>query len=153
MVRLPMARVFVERRELPDDLRRLFEALSSAVGGPAETAAECTPPLDILETDAAVEILVDLPGVSRTSIEIVFASNVLVVAGHKLPRAYDHRDAAFHLAERAFGRFARAITLEGAFDAGRATAALSHGELRILLPRIEERRGRRILIPISPARA
>jgi HSP20 family protein len=148
-----MARVFVERRELPDDLRRLFEALSNAVGGPAETAAECTPPLDILETDAAVDVLMDLPGVARASIEIVFAANVLVVAGHKLPKAYDHGDAAFHLAERAFGRFARAVTLEGAFDAGRATADLSHGELRIVLPRIDERRGREIRIPIGPARA
>jgi HSP20 family molecular chaperone IbpA len=56
---------------------------------------------------------------------------------------------AFHLAERTFGRFARAITLSGAFDAGRATASLAGGELRVVLPRIEERRGRDIAIEVT----
>ena len=61
-----MARVYVERRELPDDLRRLLEQGAAAV--------ECTPPLDVLETDAAVQILLDLPGVAVSQIEIVFLS-------------------------------------------------------------------------------
>jgi HSP20 family molecular chaperone IbpA len=73
---------------------------------------------------------------------------VLVVAGEKLPSVCEHRDAGFHLAERSFGRFARAIEVEGAFDAGRAAATLTHGELRVVLPRIDERRGARVRIPI-----
>ena len=111
-------------------------------------AAECSPPLDVVETGNTLEILVDLPGVSASSLEIVFADNVLLIAGEKLPAACEHADAGFHMAERAFGRFARAIELEGAFDAGRAAATLTHGELRIVLPRIEERRGARMRIPV-----
>lgn len=112
-------------------------------------AAECTPPLDILETDQGLEILVDLPAVHANQVEVAFSGNVLLIAGRKQPAACEHREAGFHLAERTFGRFARAIELEGAYDAGRATATLSHGELRVFLPRIDERRGGRITIPVT----
>ena len=110
---------------------------------------ECTPPLDVLETDAAVQILLDLPGVDPTQIDIVFSSNVVLISGEKAPAAPGHSDAAFHIAERSFGRFARAIGLEGAFDAGKASATLRDGELRVVLPRVDERRGARIQIPIT----
>ena len=136
-----MARVYVERRELPAELLRLLDA--------TPVAAECTPPLDIIETDAAIEAILDIPGVPQESIEIVFSGNVLLVTGHKLPATCEHRDAAFHIAERSFGRFARAIGVEGAFEAGRATATLAGGELRIVLPRLAERRGGQIRIPIT----
>ena len=73
----------------------------------------------------------------------------LLIAGTKRVSACGHTDAAFHLAERAFGRFARAIRIGGAVDAGRARVTLSAGELRITVPRIEERRGREIRLPIE----
>jgi HSP20 family protein len=136
-----MARVYVERRELPDDLRRLLE---SGVG-----AVEFTPPLDVVESDTSLQILLDLPGVRASQVEIVFSRNVLLISGEKMPTACDHGDAAFHIAERAFGRFARAIAVEGAFDAGKAVATLSNGELRVVLPRLQERRGTKIRIPVT----
>jgi HSP20 family protein len=136
-----MARVYVERRELPADLIRLLETKSAA--------AECTPPMDVIETTDSIEVLIDIPGVPSSDIEIVFAGNVLLVAGRKLPATCEHKDAGFHMAERAFGRFARAVSVEGAFDAGRASASLVNGELRVVLPRITDRRGQQIRIPIS----
>jgi HSP20 family protein len=136
-----MARVYVERRELPAELLRLLDA--------SPVAAECTPPLDIIETNAALEAILDVPGVPEDSVEIVLSGNVLLVTGQKLPSRCEHHDAAFHIAERSFGRFARAIGVDGAFDAGRATATLNGGELRIVLPRLAERRGGPIRIPIT----
>ena len=55
----------------------------------------------------------------------------------------------FHLAERSYGRFARAVRIGGAFDASRATAHASAGMLRVVLPRIEERRGRVVIIAVQ----
>jgi len=136
-----MARVYVERRELPAELLRLLDA--------SPVAAECTPPLDIIETNAALEAILDIPGVPEESVEIVLSGNVLLVTGQKLPSRCEHHDAAFHIAERSFGRFARAIGVDGAFDAGRATATLNGGELRIVLPRLADRRGGPIRIPIT----
>ena len=135
-----MARVYVERRELPVEILRLLDA------NPA--AAECTPPLDIVETDEGLAVVLDIPGVPAASVEIVVSRNVLLIAGQKLPPLCEHGDAAFHIAERSFGRFARAVNLEGAFDAGRARATLVDGEVRVVLPRLAERRGRQIRIPI-----
>ena len=136
-----MGRIYVERRDLPAELLRLLEV--------RPVPAECTPPLDIVETETGVDAILDVPGVAEEAIEIVFSGNVLLIAGHKLPGGCGHHDAAFHVAERAFGRFTRAISVEGAFDAGRATATLVNGELRVTLPRLDERRGGAIRIPIQ----
>jgi len=136
-----MAHLYVERRELPDDLRRLLEADAAAI--------ECTPHLDVVETAEALQILLDLPGVDAAQIDVVFSSNVVVISGEKAPAAPEQGDVAFHVAERAFGRFARAIEIEGAFDAGKAVATLTNGELRVVLPRVHERRGARIRIPVT----
>ena len=93
-------------------------------------------------------MILDLPGVPASSLDIVLADNLLVIAGEKLPAMCEHADAGFHIAERGFGRFRRAIRIEGAYDAGRAAASLARGELRVVLPRIEERRGAPIRIPV-----
>jgi HSP20 family protein len=115
----------------------------------AAATGECAPPMDVLETTAGFEVVMDVPGVSVESLRVMFSQGTLVVAGRKLPGTCAHQKAAFHLAERSFGRFARAVRLAGAFDAGRASATLAGGELRIVLPRIEERRGRDIHIRVT----
>jgi HSP20 family protein len=112
-------------------------------------AGECSPPIDVLETAAGIEIVMDLPGVSANTLRVLFSRDTIVVAGRKLPGVCVHQEAAFHLAERSFGRFARAVRLTGAFDAGNASATLEGGELRIVLPRVDERRGREIHIRIT----
>jgi HSP20 family protein len=140
--------MYQERVALESGVRHLIEMLEAdadllAAGG------ECAPPIDVLETEGGLEILMDLPGVPAGAVHVVFAQNTLLVAGHKAPAACRHAEAAFHQAERSFGRFLRTIRLSGAWDAGRAEARLSCGELRITLPRIAERRGREIRIPVQ----
>jgi HSP20 family protein len=135
----------MEWREMGDEVRRLLEWTGqegSAAG------AECTPPVDVVETTAGIEVLMDLPGVDAESVQVAFARNTLVIAGRKAASACGHREAAFHLAERTFGRFVRAVRVTGAFDAGAARASLTAGELHVTLPRIVERRGQRIRIPV-----
>jgi len=135
-----MPRVYVERRELPGDLLQLLETRTAA--------AECTPPLDVVETESAIEFLLDVPGVQPADVEIVFAQNVILITGTKRAALCEDREAGFHMAERTFGRFARAVSLEGAYDTARASATLRDGELRVVLPRLDDRRSRQIRIPI-----
>jgi HSP20 family protein len=143
-----MPRIYLERRSMGDDLKRLFDLLDSQARASGEPG-ECTPPVDVIETAAAVEIIVDLPGVSTDQVHLVVSRGTLLIAGTKRVSACSHSDAAFHLAERAFGRFARAVRIGGAVDAGRARATLEAGELRVVVPRIDERRGREIRIAIE----
>ena len=141
-----MASIFLERRSLDDDLRRLFERLTSAE---SPAAAECAVAMDVIETAGAVEIVMDLVGVNADAVNVVVASNTVLITGDKRPGTCEHcGQAAFHVAERVFGRFARAVKLSGAIDVSRADARLRDGELRIILPRLDERRGREHRIPV-----
>jgi HSP20 family protein len=142
-----MARIEVERRDASEDLRRILDWLSAQTRG--ASPAEFVPAMDVFETPSSVEVIADLPGVSADAIQIVFAQGVLAIAGEKHPRNCEDRDAAFHNAERGFGRFTRVFRLAGALDAGRARATLKTGELHVVLPRIEERRGPEIRIKIA----
>ena len=136
--------------ELADEIARLFEDLDRSVRGPqAAPTGTCTPTLDVTETDATVEIIVDLPGVSAREIRVLIKGGVVIIVGEKLPLGPTAgADASFHLVERGFGRFARAVRLSGAVDAGEARATLEAGELRIVIPKIAERRGREIPVPV-----
>src|SRR5215470_12616033 len=87
-----MPRVHVERRELPGDLLRLLETRTAA--------AEYTPPLDVVETESAIELLLDVPGVQAADIEIVFAQNVILITGTKRATLCQDREAGFHMGER-----------------------------------------------------
>jgi HSP20 family protein len=97
----------------------------------------------------AVEIIVDLPGVALDEIRILIKGSVVIIAGGKMPPSPGERaEASFHLVERDFGRFARAVRLTGAFHTARAAATLANGELRVRIPKVEERRGRDIAVPV-----
>ena len=142
-----MARILLEQRSdalAADAMRRLLDMLED--GAPAQ--GECAPPMDVLDLADRVEIVVDLPGVPVGAVRVIYSQGTLVIAGRKLPHVCEH-SVGFHLAERSFGRFVRAIGLTGAFDAGRAAASLTEGELRVVLPRIHERRGRDITIDVT----
>jgi HSP20 family protein len=115
--------------------------------GPA-VADSWVPPMDVIERPDGLEAIVDLAGV-RGAVRVSVKGGVLLISGEKRPVGPCAAGAAFHVAERTFGPFARAIPLRLAFDAAAIKATLAHGELRIVVPRIEERRGREIDIPIE----
>jgi HSP20 family protein len=138
-----------ESREVADDLREVFAELDSALRPEQRVySGECHPALDVLETETAVEVLVDVTGIPVEALRVLFRGDVLLVAGEKAPRPTSP-DATFHLVEREFGRFARAVRLNGAFDIPRAQASSHNGVLVIVLPRHTERRGQAHPIAIT----
>ena len=70
--------------EFVDEVRQIFAEIGR--GYSLDTlAGECTPPLDVFETDSSVEISVDLPGVDRASLRIVVRGTAVLVAGAGQP--------------------------------------------------------------------
>jgi HSP20 family protein len=133
--------------EFADEVRQLFAELGR--GYSLESlAGECTPPIDVYETDSTLEISVDLPGVDQASVRVLVKGMVVLIAGDKAPRR-GRGDSSFHLVERGFGRFARTVRFSVPCDATRAQAVLEKGELRISLPKVAERRGRTIPIELK----
>lgn len=129
-----------EARELTDDVRELFEDLAATL--PHEMRAhsgECHPTLDVLETDEAVEVIVDVSGIPADALRVLFRASVLLIAGEKAPPRTGENQS-FQLVEREFGRFVRAVRLNGAFNIPRASASIDDGELTVVLPKLIDRR-------------
>src|SRR5918996_3525199 len=130
-----------EATDLAEDIRELFDDLARSLDrGLRVSSGECQPSLDVLETDRAVEVAVDVSGVPAAALRVVFRAGVLLIAGEKAP-ARPGPEQTFHLVEREFGRFARAVRLAGSFDIAKSHATLAEGELTIVLPKMADRRG------------
>ena len=140
-------------RDLADEVQRLFLDLDRA--RPLDQRllpGVFSPTLDALETADAIEIVVDLPGVAIDDVRVLLKDDIVVIAGGKMPLDPGERTAAsFHLVERDFGRFARAVRVGGALNANQASATLGNGELRVRIPKVEDRRGRDVLVPVTRA--
>jgi HSP20 family protein len=130
-----------------DEVRQVFLELGR-VFGPEALAGECAPPIDVYETDESIEVVVDLPGVDASAVRVMSKGDAILVAGEKPPRRVQG-ESTFHLVERGYGRFARAVRIGRPCNMARATAVFVKGELRISLPKIEDRRG--VTMPIAIA--
>ena len=145
----PSALLSAELGDLTEDVRRLFHELGQGGIGRGATAGDCLPPLDVLETDDSVQILMDLPGVAANAVRVLLKADVVLIAGAKWAKGPAAGTGGYHLVERGSGRFARAVRLSGAFDGARVRAVLAEGELRITLPKLAERRGRGVMVPVE----
>jgi HSP20 family protein len=138
-----------DSRELAEDVRALFDDLAASLSHEQRAySGECHPVLDVYETDESLELIVDLSGVPAEAIRVLFRDGVVVIAGEKAPVAAS-ADQTFHLVEREFGRFARAVRINGSIDVAHARATLDAGELTVLLPKRVERRGQGHRIPVT----
>ena len=137
-----------DTRLLADDARRLLDELDRDVPGAALSSGECRPALDIIETTDASEVIVDVAGIPAAALRVAIRKDTVLVVGAKLAQPLPP-DVRFHLAERSYGRFARAVRVAGAFDAKRAKAVVANGLLRVVLPRIDDRRGHLIHIEVE----
>jgi len=141
--------------DLTQDVQRLLDDLARRRPERRHVVAgECMPVVDVFETEKTVEIVLDLPGIAADAIRILFKAGVLLIVGEKeRPDLSKRGPASFHLVERDFGRFARAVKINAAIDGALARARLANGELRVVLPRIAERRGAGLIVPIeTPSR-
>ena len=138
-----------ESSELTEDIRELFQDLAASLSHELRAySGECHPSLDVRERETTVEVIVDVAGVRREALRVLFRAGVLLVAGEKAPNAAT-AEQTFHLVEREFGRFARAVRVTGAFDLQASRATLAQGELTIVLQKISDRRGQGHRIPVD----
>ena len=133
-----------------EELRRAFAELDTRRDtADAACHGEYQPAVDVIETAEAVEVTIDLPGVTAADIRVIVRGGLIMVVGDKYPPRPAPPGSTFHLAERGFGRFARMVRLSSAYDARHASATLRHGALRIVVPKLQERRGGPVLVPIQ----
>ncbi|MDQ3804006.1 MAG: Hsp20/alpha crystallin family protein [Acidobacteriota bacterium] len=142
----------LERAEL-ERLRarvgRLFAALQEAAEMAAlDAPGAWLPPVDVCESEGAVTVLVELPGVRASDVEVRVAGGELRVGGRKRKGA--PRGVISHLcSERSYGHFTRAVPLRWPIRAEEATAELRDGLLTVRLPKLMERRGAEYKIEVT----
>jgi HSP20 family protein len=149
----PISRLLISTDvgDLGQEVRRLFDDLSRRRPDRRHVVSgECMPLLDAFETDRTIEIVLDVPGLTADSVRILIKSGVVLIVGEKeRPEPAQRAPASFHLVERDFGRFARAVRIHAAFDGSNARARIKDGELRVILSKVQERRGREILVAVE----
>jgi HSP20 family protein len=149
MVGWPSVLLSGELGDLAEDVRRLFQELGHASARASAAIGDCVPPLDVLETDESVQVLMDLPGVAASAVKVLLKGEVVLIVGEKWAASPGVGAGGYHLVERGSGRFARAVRVSGAFDGARVSATLVNGELCVTLPKLADRRGRGVQIPIK----
>lgn len=100
---------------------------------------------EVSENDQQVEVRLEVPGMDPDGFDIQVVDDWLVVRGEKqLER--ERSDGEYHLMERAYGRFQRALQLPCPVDDAGARAKYRRGVLRISLPKSTPTSPRRIAI-------
>ena len=113
---------------------------------PVESA--CQPPSDVVEVDDAVRVLLEIPGVPVSSVQVRVLGNRIEVAGEKATD-FPPGETSFLCLERIFGKFQRAFEVRGSVNLGEVSARMANGILVITIPKIADRRGRERRIPVT----
>ncbi len=101
-----------------------------------------TPRVDIYETDDSVVMMVDMPGVSEEGVDIILEKNILTISGY----TDDSRPENMSLAYREYrvGDYERTFALSEEVDRQGIEASMKNGVLKLVLPKAEEMKARRI---------
>lgn len=104
------------------------------------------PAVDVYDTEDAVVLVADLPGVSRDGLEVQVEQNVLIISG-RCRRAETPGEE--RLVEFEPGDFYRAFTLSDEADVEAVSAEFSAGVLVLRVPRRRAPEGRRIEVQVE----
>jgi HSP20 family protein len=102
------------------------------------------PPVDIYETEEAIVVLADMPGVPADKVTIDVKEGQLTISGAIAPPQGEQE----HLLVQEYqtGNFSRDFTLGQLVDQNRIEAAMKDGVLRLTLPKVEKAKPRKIEI-------
>ena len=92
------------------------------------------PAVDLVERDNAFEMHADLPGLDEKDIEVMVANGVLTIKGEKEENKEEKKED-FHMRERRFGSFERALRIPDGVDTDKIEAAFKKGVLTVMLPK------------------
>lgn len=127
-------------------------APSSVPPAPAATTSRrdepaLLPPVDVIEDPQGITLFADLPGVPRDRLDLRVEGDTLSIDAEfalPVPQAMQPIHAEVHLA-----RYRRAFTLSKELDPSKVSAELSHGVLRVRIPKAAHAQPRRIPVEVA----
>ncbi len=103
-----------------------------------------TPAVDIYETNDAVVIVADMPGVDQNSLEVTLEKNVLSIYGHVQP--YHPQGHNLVYCEYGVGDYYRSFIINEDVDWEHIQGTVNNGVLRLTLPKAAHARTRKIAV-------
>ena len=131
-------RPFREVTRLRNEMDRLWDEYF----GPGRRAFQpleetWLPAVDVAETGDKVTVKAEIPGMEAKDIEISMVGDTLTIKGEKKAER-EEKDENYHMVERSYGSFSRAMKLPVAVDADKVEATYKNGVLTVVLPKKEE---------------
>ena len=108
---------------------------------------EISPRIDIAETDNAVEVTAELPGIDEKDVEVVLRDDVLTIKGEKKSEKEEKRKD-YHLVERSYGSFTRSVRLPFEADSEAVKANFAKGVLKVSIAKPAEVKEKTVKIPV-----
>ena len=102
------------------------------------------PSADIFETDEALTVILEMPGVTKDKVNVDIENDVLRVEGQIDFSTYQELEPVY--TEYNVGHYARGFTLSGKVDREAISARLDDGVLTLTLPKAKEAMPRRIAV-------
>ena len=131
------------------DFDRLFRgAFSSQLGETELSTRSWAPPVDIYETEDAIVLRAELPGVDPKEVEVRVEDNTLYLKGERKFEK-EVKEQNYHRVERSYGSFARSFSLPNSIDADKVKAEFKEGLLTLTMPKREEAKPKTIKIDVS----
>lgn len=119
-----------------EEIDRLFDEFMPQLSPQRET--EFRPGLlatvDVSETDDAIEVKADLPGIEQKDIDLSLRNGSLFIRGER-KHAVEEKKKNYYRAERSYGAFSRGIPLPCEVDENRIDARFENGVLTVRLPK------------------
>lgn len=119
---------------LRQEIDRVFEDFGRWPMMSLSKFTTATPKLNVSETDQALEVEAELPGMDEKDVEVIFRDNVLTLRGEKKSER-EEKKKDFHVMERSYGAFSRSIPLPFDADPGSIKAEFDKGVLRLTIPK------------------
>ncbi len=124
-------------QSLQKEIDRVFDEFKSLVphletGRFPDFGGRVVPRLDVSESDDAVEITAELPGVGEDEVDVSVSANILTLKGEKSAKK-EEKKKDFHVVERSYGSFARSIPLSFDIDPDAVEAKFADGILAITI--------------------
>lgn len=139
---------FFEIARIQSEVNKLFDVLLQHRGSETDGTQPWLPNVDVCETEDMILVRCELPGVPKDAVRLTAQGSTLVVSGEK-DRTHPAEEVKFHCMERSSGSFQRVVHLPPMVNTRGATARLQNGVLTVMLPKVSNRRGEELLIPVE----
>jgi len=111
---------------------------------PTAPARAFLPATDIFETEAALTIVMEMPGTDKGNLDVSVEDGVLYVEGRVNFDNYDGLQPVY--TEYNIGHYRRSFQLSNKIDQSKISAEMKDGVLTLVLPKAAEAKPRRIAV-------